>query len=97
MFRQVGQLQLDEEGVALRGLIIRHLVLPGGQAGSRETLRWIADNLGMETHISLMRQYFPAHLATGTPGINRKITDEEYAEAVEALEESELENGWVQE
>ena len=97
MFRQVGQLQLDEEGVALRGLIIRHLVLPGGQAGSRETLRWIADNLGMVTHVSLMRQYFPAHLATGMPGINRKITDEEYAEAVEALEESGLENGWVQE
>jgi putative pyruvate formate lyase activating enzyme len=97
MFRQVGQLQLDEEGVALRGLIIRHLVLPGGQAGSRETLRWIADNPGMETHVSLMRQYFPAHLATGMPGINRKITDEEYAEAVEALEEAGLENGWVQE
>jgi len=97
MLRQVGQLELDGEGVAERGLIIRHLVLPGGYAGSRETLRWIAANLGRETHISLMRQYFPAHLATGTPGIDRKITDEEYAEAAEALEEAGLENGWVQE
>jgi putative pyruvate formate lyase activating enzyme len=97
MLRQVGQLELDGEGVAERGLIIRHLVLPMGHAGSRETLRWIAANLGRETHISLMRQYFPAHLATETPGINRKISDEEYAEAVEALEEAGLENGWVQE
>jgi len=97
MLRQVGQLELDGEGVAERGLIIRHLVLPGGHAGSRETLRWIAENLGRETHISLMRQYFPAHLAIETPAINRKITDEEYAEAAEALEEAGLENGWVQE
>lgn len=97
MLRQVGHLQLDGEGIAMHGLIIRHLVLPEGNGGSRETLRWIADNLGRETHISLMRQFFPAHLAAGTPGIDRKISDEEYEEAVEALEEAGLENGWVQE
>ena len=97
MLRQVGHLQTDEEGVAQKGLIIRHLVLPEGKAGSREILRWIADNLGHETHISLMKQYFPAHLALETPGIGRKITDDEYAEAVAALDEFGLENGWVQE
>lgn len=97
MLRQVGHLQLDGEGIATRGLIIRHLVLPEGHDGSSEILRWIADNLGQETHISLMRQFFPAHLAAEIPGINRKISDEEYAEAVEALEEAGLENGWVQE
>lgn len=97
MLRQVGQLELDDDGIAVKGLIIRHLVLPDGAAGSRETLRWIAENLGTETHIALMNQYFPAHLAAGTPGIHRKITKEEYAEAVEALEEYGLENGWVQE
>jgi len=97
MHRQVGHLQLDEAGVAVRGLIIRHLVLPEGGAGSRETLSWIADHLGTGTHISLMRQYFPAHEAPATPGIQRKITDAEYAEAVAALEEAGLENGWVQE
>ena len=96
MLRQVGQLQCDEDGIGVRGLIIRHLVLPLGQAGSAETLAWIADNLGAETHIALMSQYFPAHLAGETPGIERRITSEEYAEAVEALEENELENGWVQ-
>jgi len=97
MFRQVGHLRLDEEGVAVSGLIIRHLVLPEGGAGTRETLAWIAENLGHTTHISLMKQYFPAHRALETPGIHRKLFDEEYEEAVAALEEYGLENGWVQE
>ncbi|MRR57707.1 MAG: radical SAM protein [Deltaproteobacteria bacterium] len=97
MFRQVGQLSLDDEGIARRGLIIRHLVLPEGAAGSRETLRWIAENLGAETHLALMNQYFPAYEAENTPGLQRKITAGEYAEAVTALDEYGLENGWVQE
>ncbi|KAF0219866.1 MAG: putative pyruvate formate lyase activating [Geobacteraceae bacterium] len=97
MFRQVGHLEVDRDGIAVRGLIIRHLVLPEGGAGSAETLRWIAENLGLETHIALMNQFFPAHEASETPGIHRKITVEEYGEAVAALEEAGLENGWVQE
>ncbi|HML79597.1 MULTISPECIES: radical SAM protein [Geobacter] len=96
MLRQVGHLELDDAGIAIRGLIIRHLVLPEGAAGSGETLRWIAENLGTETHIALMNQFFPAHRAVETPGIHRKVTGEEYDEAVEALEEAGLENGWVQ-
>lgn len=96
MLRQVGHLELNDGGIAVRGLIIRHLVLPEGAAGSGDTLRWIAENLGTETHIALMNQFFPAHRAAETPGIHRKITDEEYDEAVEALEEAGLENGWVQ-
>ena len=96
MFRQVGHLTVDNAGIAVKGLIIRHLVLPENNAGSLVTLRWIAENLGSETHIALMNQYFPAHQAFETPGIYRKITDEEYAEAVEALEDFGLENGWVQ-
>ncbi|GFE58246.1 radical SAM protein [Geobacter sp. AOG1] len=97
MLRQVGHLQLDDAGIAQRGLIIRHLVLPEGHAGSRETLRWIAGNLGRETHISLMKQFFPAHEAEQVPGIHRKITDAEYEAVVDVLEEVGLENGWVQE
>ncbi|UFS70475.1 radical SAM protein [Geomonas sp. RF6] len=96
MLAQVGHLETDEDGIGTRGLIIRHLVLPEGAAGSAETLRWIAEHLGRETHIALMSQYFPAHVAPETPGIGRRITAEEYAEAVEALEECELDNGWVQ-
>ena len=97
MLRQVGQLECDEEGIATGGLIIRHLVLPEGRAGSAETLAFIAEQLGEETHIALMSQYFPAHLAPETPGIGRRLTAEEYGAAVEALEECGLDNGWVQE
>jgi putative pyruvate formate lyase activating enzyme len=97
IFRQVGHLELDKEGIARRGLIIRHLVLPDRTAGSAATLRWIAETVGTETHIALMNQFFPAFEAGETAGINRKITDAEYAEAVEDLEKYGLENGWVQE
>lgn len=96
MLRQVGHLQVNEEGVATGGLIIRHLVLPGGRAGSLEALPWIAENLGRETHIALMSQYFPAHKASGISGMNRPVTHEEYDAAVGALEEAGLDNGWVQ-
>jgi putative pyruvate formate lyase activating enzyme len=96
MLRQVGHLQLDPENVAFRGLIIRHLVLPGGRSGSAETLRWIAEELGTQTHISLMKQYFPAYRAADTAGMDRKITDHEYDEAVDILTACHLENGWVQ-
>ncbi|TWJ19172.1 4Fe-4S cluster-binding domain-containing protein [Geobacter argillaceus] len=97
MLRQVGHLQLDDEGIAKKGLIIRHLVLPGDLAGSAATLHWIAANLGTETHVALMSQYFPAHSARETPGMDRHLTADEYDAAVEALEEAGLENGWVQE
>ena len=97
MLRQVGQLAVDEEGIARNGLIIRHLVLPEQLAGTRETLGWIAENLGTETHISLMRQYFPAHKALTVAGIGRKINDQEYEQAADWLDEFGLENGWVQE
>ncbi len=96
MLRQSGHLQVDENGVASQGLIIRHLVLPEGKAGSSETLHWIAENLGRETHIALMSQYFPAHLAVNIPGINNRITAEEYSRVVDLLEKLGLENGWVQ-
>jgi putative pyruvate formate lyase activating enzyme len=97
MLRQVGHLELDQNGIAVRGLIVRHLVLPEGNAGSRETLAWIAEILGTETHVALMSQFFPAHEALRNPGIERALTHEEYDAAVEALEEFGLENGWVQE
>ncbi|HIJ88430.1 MAG TPA: 4Fe-4S cluster-binding domain-containing protein [Desulfuromonadales bacterium] len=97
MLRQVGHLQVNEDDVAARGLIIRHLVLPGNRAGSLETLPWIAGNLGDETHIALMSQYFPAHKALEIEGMARPVNHGEYDAAVAALEEAGLENGWVQE
>jgi len=97
MLRQVGLLQVDENGIAVQGLIIRHLVLPQARAGSAESLPWIARQLGPETHIALMSQYFPAWKATRTDGINRALSHDEYDAAVAVLEEAGLENGWVQE
>jgi putative pyruvate formate lyase activating enzyme len=97
MQRQVGHLQQNEEGVATSGLIIRHLVLPGDRAGSLETLPWIAEHFGRETHIALMSQYFPAHKASEMEGMNRILNHEEYDAAVIVLDEAGLENGWVQE
>jgi putative pyruvate formate lyase activating enzyme len=97
MLRQVGHLQVDDHGIAVSGLIIRHLVLPEGKAGSDEILPWIADNLGRETHVALMSQYFPAGKAAMTPGIDRPVSHREYDDAVAALDGAGLENGWVQE
>lgn len=96
MLRQVGHLRVNDDGIATGGLIVRHLVLPGNRSGSRDTLPWIAGNLGTETHVALMSQYFPAHKATAMAGMNRPVSHEEYDAAVEALEAAGLENGWVQ-
>lgn len=97
MLRQVGHLQQDGDGIATQGLIIRHLVLPEQRAGSAETLSWIAQHLGEKTYIALMSQYFPAYKAIQMAGMNRGLTSSEYEEAVQALKDAGLENGWVQE
>lgn len=96
MNRQVGPLQLDREGAATRGLIVRHLVLPNGIAGTAEAMRFLSEELGPDTHVSLMAQYYPAHRALNYPELARRITRGEWAEARRALADSGLEKGWVQ-
>jgi len=96
MYRQVGTLELDENGVAKKGLIIRHLVLPNGLSGTERVLKFIAEEISPLTHISLMSQYFPAHKAVNDPKINRRLTKEEWAGAESLLEKFGLINGWVQ-
>ncbi|GAB4304128.1 MAG: radical SAM protein [Desulfuromonadia bacterium] len=97
MFRQVGHLETDREGIAVSGLIIRHLVLPEGGGGTREILSWVRDHLGEETHVSLMSQYFPAGRAAELHGMDRGVTPREYDAALSFLQEYGLENGWIQE
>ena len=97
MLRQAGHLRVDDRGVAVSGVIIRHLVLPEGKAGSAETLSWIAANLGKETRIALMSQYFPAGKAAEIPGLDRAVSAPEYDEVVAALDDAGLTEGWVQE
>jgi putative pyruvate formate lyase activating enzyme len=97
MYRQVGDLVLDENGIAERGLIIRHLVLPGGQSGTEDVMRFIAEELSPEVYVSLMAQYFPTYRAREFAEIDRKITGAEYDEAYEVKMRYGIRNGWVQE
>jgi putative pyruvate formate lyase activating enzyme len=97
MFRQVGyELILDPDGIALRGMIVRHLVLPQGLSQTPDVLRWVAMHLSPRIHVSLMAQYFPAHRAVGEPDLGRPISVDEYAAALEAFDQVGLENGWKQ-
>lgn len=84
MKRQVGDLT-TKDGIAGKGLLIRHLVLPGGLAGTQNVFHWIAEHLGRETHISLMSQYYPVHRAQTVPILRRKIRQEEYDAATDLL------------
>lgn len=96
MHRQVGDLVIDEEGIARSGLIVRHLVLPESMAGSEGVLEFLAKEVSINTAISLMSQYFPAYKALDYPGISRRPHREEYAEARAAMEKLGLGEGWVQ-
>lgn len=98
MQRQVGiELLLDAQGLARRGMIVRHMVLPGNLSQTPEVLRWIAEELSPRTYVSLMSQYFPAHRAVDHPLLGRRLTEEEYEAALVAFDESGLERGWRQE
>lgn len=97
MYRQVGDLVLDDEGIAVRGLIVRHLILPNNLAGSEDTLTWLAEELSPTVTVSIMSQYYPTHQATGMPDLSRKITTEEYTSVVDIVNKLGLENGWLQE
>ena len=96
MHRQVGVLEVDDDGVARRGLLIRHLVLPGGKAGTEEVCRFISQELSPATCLSLMSQYFPAWKGCDHPLFSRRLTSAEYRQAVECLARYDLNNGWIQ-
>lgn len=96
MHRQVGVLQTDTDGIAISGLIIRHLILPEGLSGSDGIFSFLADEVSPMTYVSLMSQYYPTHRANETAKIGRRITDKEYEQARRAMENAGLHNGWVQ-
>ena len=79
MHRQVGTVKLDENGIAKKGLIIRHMVLPGNISQAVKVFEWVRDNLPIETYISVMRQYTPFGKAKEMPPINRKLSAREYS------------------
>lgn len=83
MHRQVGDLVLDERGVAVRGLLVRHLVLPGGMAGTEGVVRFLANEISKNTYLNVMDQYHPCYKAVGMPPLDRRPTSREFKEAVE--------------
>lgn len=81
MFRQVGDLELDSEGIAVRGLLVRHLVMPGDLAGTDRVMEFIAQEVSTETYVNVMNQYRPCAGAGRFPDICRRVTDDEMVEA----------------
>ncbi len=96
MLDQVGHLEMDDDGIAVRGLLVRHLVLPGYLGNSRRCLHSLAD-LSPDTYISIMSQYSPQYRAGDYPGINRTLTEEEYDEVMDYALDLGLENAFIQE
>ena len=83
MHRQVGDLQINRLGLATRGLLVRHLVLPGNLAGTDEIVRFLANEISPDTYLNLMDQYRPAYKAYHSPELNRRITRREYETAIQ--------------
>ncbi|MBI5248798.1 MAG: radical SAM protein [Desulfomonile tiedjei] len=96
MHSQVGDMVLDEDGRAVRGLILRLLVLPGNVSGTLENLTWIRENLPPSVTISLMAQYAPLHRASQDPLLNRRITEEEYDRILDFAWDMGFENAFIQ-
>lgn len=96
MLGQVGHLEMDADGIAVRGLLVRHLVLPGQLDNSRKCLRFLAD-LSPDIFVSIMSQYSPQYKACNYPEINRTLTEDEYDEITDYALDLGLENAFVQE
>jgi len=97
MCRQVGpRLMLNDQGTVARGVIVRHLVLPGGLAGSEESIKWLASDVSVELTLSIMSQYYPAHRAPGMAVLSRRVTAQEYADVIRVAESLGFSHVWAQ-
>ena len=90
MYRQVGDLVFDASGLALRGLLVRHLVMPGGVADTAKVMRYIAEEISPNTYVNVMGQYYPAGKTEKYPEIHRRISDEEFEQAVAIAQQAGL-------
>lgn len=90
MHRQVGDLTLDARGIARRGLLVRHLVLPDGLAGTAEIAQFLAEEISPDIYINIMRQYRPAYEAWTCESLDRRITEAEYQAAIQAAKDTGL-------
>ena len=96
MWRQVGPLRTDSRGIALKGMIVRHLVLPQDLSGTAECLSFLAEKISPEVWISLMNQYFPAYKGQSYPPFDRRLSEEEYEAAFQKMTDLGLLNGFAQ-
>lgn len=96
MHRQVGDLEIDDNGIAKKGLIVRHLVLPGQISNSRECLKYVS-SISENIHLSLMSQYNPVFRSSDYPEINRTLNEKEYETILDAVASLGIKNGWIQE
>ena len=96
MHHQVGNLVADENGIALRGLLTRHLVLPCNIAGTDQFVRFVAEKLERSSYVNLMSQYRPAYKAIRYSELSRPITSEEYSQAVAWAQDAGLTNVHLQ-
>lgn len=92
MHRQVGVAKPAKDGIIYRGLVLRHLVMPNRIAGTKQIIEWIAQNLPKDTYLNIMSQYIPVYRASEYPEISRRITREEFEEAVRWAKECGLTN-----
>jgi len=90
MHRQVGDLVMDGEGVAVKGLLVRHLVMPGGLEETGEILRFLAREVSVDTYVNVMDQYRPCGKANQYPPIDRRLTNDEYQEALKLARDAGL-------
>ncbi len=87
MHRQVGDLVVDERGIAERGIIVRHLIMPNGLAGTRKVMQFLAQEISSNTYVNIMDQYRPCGLAHTYSEINRRISREEFENALQMARE----------
>ena len=97
MVKQIGKIEIDNNGMMKKGVMVRHLVLPNHIENSKKVIKWITENLPKEIYISIMAQYFPTFKAKENKTLNRKLTKEEWKEIQKYIEELGIENGYVQE
>jgi putative pyruvate formate lyase activating enzyme len=95
MHRQVGVLTIDENGIAQRGALIRHLVLPHDLSGTEPVLKFIADSISKESYVNIMAQYYPSYRAHEFPLLSRRITSAEYQRSLDIAENLGLHRGWT--
>jgi putative pyruvate formate lyase activating enzyme len=90
MHHQVGDLMLDPNGIAIRGLLVRHLVLPDDLAGTQQVVQFLANSVSKDTYLNLMDQYHPAYKAGQYPELNQSLTSKDYLRSVRLAHEAGL-------